>query len=651
MTLPLFVIFFFFIITTSSATAHAHAHAHAHAPPPPSYTYDYDSGFFNNININININCGTSTNSTDSFNTTWLSDRFFTGGSTALVSEPLNFPLPSEKTLRFFPPSSSGKKNCYTFPSLPSPARYLIRTFTVYDNYDANSRPPSFDVALSSTVLFSWRSPWPQHTARYGAYSDLFASLPNTSSSLDLCFYGFATDAPLISSLQLLQLHPAAYAAPHNVFLVNYGRISCAATQPWGPAFTNHTDRFARSWLPASTFQTLPLNPYQVHFLSTGNTISAADREPNYFPMKLYQSAATTEGRLQYEFSVDAKMDYRVWLHFAEIDSSVNEAGERVFDIFINDDNVTRLDIYSQVGAFSALTLNFTVHNLTSNLLKLKLLPVVGAPLISAIENYAFVPVDPSTLPLQVTAMKALKESLRVPHRMGWNGDPCAPNTWDAWEGVTCRMSKDKTAFLISQIDLASQGLKGFITDRISLLSDLVSLNLSSNSLGGEIPPGLGQKSLIQVDLSNNQLMGFIPDSLASSNLKLVLLNGNLLEGRVPEQLYSIGVHGGTIDLSGNKGLCGVPTLPSCPMFWEHGRLSTSGKIAIGLSCLFVFCAVLLLAYFYIKRKRNDYDFALPHELMSLAAKRNRYHRQKSLMLLELESQHAKGLPSPFTPR
>jgi len=67
--------------------------------------------------------------------------------------------------------------------------------------------------------------------------------------------------------------------------------------------------------------------------------------------------------------------------------------------------------------------------------------------------------------------------------------------------------------------------------------------------------------------------------------------------------------------LSGNKGLCGVPSLPDCPMFWENGKLSTQGKIAIGLSCLFVFCVILLLVYIYIRRRRNDYDFALPHEL------------------------------------
>lgn len=69
--------------------------------------------------------------------------------------------------------------------------------------------------------------------------------------------------------------------------------------------------------------------------------------------------------------------------------------------------------------------------------------------------------------------------------------------------------------------------------------------------------------------------------------------------------------------LSGNKGLCGLPPLPECPVFWEHGHLSTKGKIAIGLSC-FVFFSVLLLVIYIccIRRGRNDYDFALPQDLM-----------------------------------
>ncbi|CAJ2642346.1 unnamed protein product [Trifolium pratense] len=66
--------------------------------------------------------------------------------------------------------------NCYSFPSLPS-ARYLLRTFTVYDHYDDKSRPPSFD---------NWRSPWPESTSRDGAYSDVtfVRSMETTRSSL-----------------------------------------------------------------------------------------------------------------------------------------------------------------------------------------------------------------------------------------------------------------------------------------------------------------------------------------------------------------------------------------------------------------------------------------------------------------------------------
>lgn len=118
--------------------------------------------------------------------------------------------------------------------------------------------------------------------------------------------------------------------------------------------------------------------------------------------MKVYQSAVTvSEGVLEYELNVDAKMDYLVWLHFAEIDSSVKKEGERVFDVLINEMNVSRVDIFKEVGGFAAFSLNYTVKNLSASVLSLKLVTVVGAPLISGIENYALVPNDPSTVPLQ----------------------------------------------------------------------------------------------------------------------------------------------------------------------------------------------------------------------------------------------------------
>lgn len=132
--------------------------------------------------------------------------------------------------------------------------------------------------------------------------------------------------------------------------------------------------------------------------------------------------------------------------------------------------------------------------------------------------------------------------------------------------------------------------------------------------------------------------------------LLLRLLNDNLLEGQVPEELYSIGVRGGAIEyvvqfyillciahltllmsphlfflnhatpicsLSTNKGLCGVPSLPNCSLLWGKHGLSTGAKVAIGLSCLVIFSALLFGIYYcVIRRRRNDYDFGLPHELM-----------------------------------
>ncbi|KAK9074478.1 hypothetical protein SSX86_007076 [Deinandra increscens subsp. villosa] len=530
------------------------------------------------------------------------------------------------------------------------PGRYYLRTFTVYDNYDGKSHSPSFDLSVEGTVVFSWRSPWPEDISRYGAYSDLIFFV--SDGDADVCLYSIATDPPVIGSLELIQIDPASYdpvlTGNDSSILVNYGRLTCGSSQ-WGPGFSNDTDVFGRAWQSDAKFRSS--NSVGIKSVTAVRNVVNTGTSPNYFPAKLYESAVTLTGTtgssLEYSLPVDAKLDYLVWLHFAEIDVSVNGKGERVFDVVVNDENVTRIDIFKEVGGFAAYSYHHVAKNLSVDTLVVKLVPVVGSPLICGLENYAIVPADVITVPEQAAAMQELKESLRIPERMGWNGDPCAPTSWDAWEGVTCHLNKDGSGLMIFQIDLGSQGLKGYISDKIVLLTNLVSLNLSSNSLGGTIPAGLGQNSLKKLDLSNNQITGSIPDSLSSSNLQLVILNGNKLEGQVPEELYSIGVHGGAIDLSGNKGLCGVPSLPDCPLFWKNGGLSNGGKIAIGVSCGVVFILALVITFICIRRRRNDYDFGLPQELVSLAAKRNKYQRQKSLMTLEMESQHAKGfIPS-----
>ncbi|KAJ6768632.1 CARBOHYDRATE-BINDING PROTEIN OF THE ER PROTEIN [Salix koriyanagi] len=336
-------------------------------------------------NTSYFIDCGGSTNTTDPFNTTWLSDRYFTGGATSVVSEPLHFLYPQEKNLRFFP-LSSGKKNCYILP-LPN-SRYYFRTFTVYDNYDGK-----IELSLIRRIR-----------------------------------RGIATDPPVIGSLEIRQIDPLSYDSStigDKFILVNYGRLSCGSSQ-WGPGFSNDTDDFGRTWQSDSEFRT-PNTKKIINSISTRETITGTVQPPNYFPMKLYQTAVTGNGILEYDVSVDAKMDYLLWFHFAEIDSSVKQKAGRVFDVVVNEKNVERVDVFAEVGSFAAYSWSYTVHNLSSPVLTVKFVPVVGAPIVSGIEFYALVPNDRSTMPEQVVAMRALKESLRVPDRMGWNGDPCAP--------------------------------------------------------------------------------------------------------------------------------------------------------------------------------------------------------------------------------
>ncbi|GKB87469.1 leucine-rich repeat-containing protein [Tanacetum coccineum] len=94
--------------------------------------------------------------------------------------------------------------------------------------------------------------------------------------------------------------------------------------------------------------------------------------------------------------------------------------------------------------------------------------------------------------------------------------------------------------------------------------------------MNGRIPDSLGKLSEIEsLDLSSNQLTGNIPQSLAGINgLEVLDLSQNHLVGRIPE-----GTHFTTFDESsfaGNLGLCGFQLPKKCsdrthkPQLEEH---------------------------------------------------------------------------------
>lgn len=112
-----------------------------------------------------------------------------------------------------------------------------------------------------------------------------------------------------------------------------------------------------------------------------------------------------------------------------------------------------------------------------------------------------------------------------------WNGS----TPFCKWEGVTC--SRNHSGRVVA-LELPGLRLSGQISPSVGNLTFLKTLDLSSNSFSGLLPP-LNRLHRLQVlDLSSNSLQDTIPDTLANfSNLATLNLSHNSLVGEIPHKL------------------------------------------------------------------------------------------------------------------
>ncbi|XP_021720954.1 probable leucine-rich repeat receptor-like protein kinase At5g49770 [Chenopodium quinoa] len=185
------------------------------------------------------------------------------------------------------------------------------------------------------------------------------------------------------------------------------------------------------------------------------------------------------------------------------------------------------------------------------------------------------------TDPDDVTGLLSLKAIWEnVPP--SWNGfrDPCG----DRWEGIACNNTR------VISITLSSIGLKGVLSGDIRQLSELQTLDLSSNKgLTGSLPEAIGNLAkLTNLILVGCNFIGKIPDSIGSlSNLIFLSLNSNSLSGSIPSsignlsKLYWLDLAEnkltGTLPVS-NGTKPGLDMLHSCKHF-HFGRNQLSGSI------------------------------------------------------------------------
>ncbi|KAL8258066.1 hypothetical protein R6Q59_030107 [Mikania micrantha] len=131
--------------------------------------------------------------------------------------------------------------------------------------------------------------------------------------------------------------------------------------------------------------------------------------------------------------------------------------------------------------------------------------------------------------------------------------------------------------FLIS-LDLSSNTITGEIPDALMNLVGLKNLNISRNQLKGRVPMRIGNLNQMEsLDLSMNMLSGQIPQSLTTLNfLGYLNLSFNNLSGPIPigNQLQTLA---DPSIFHGNDELCGPPLSRSCKE--DNSSYNHDGKV------------------------------------------------------------------------
>ncbi|KAL6201421.1 hypothetical protein ACLB2K_025135 [Fragaria x ananassa] len=564
------------------------------------FAFNLSDGVSNTAPYAMRINCGARHDvHTAPTNTLWYRDFGYTGGIPANASLP-SYVSPHLDTLRYFP-LSEGPENCYIINRVPK-GHYSVRVFFGSVQLKSDDLEPLFDISVEGTLITSLKSGWSNVDDQVFTEAQVFL----TDGSVSICFHSTGHGDPAILALEILQIDDKAYQfsqhSGQGIILRTVLRLSCGDGRPkFGADYGGDPWGGDRFWKPITTF-----GEGGDKSISIEASIKQVSKPPNFYPAGLYERAIVSSDSkpdIEYIMDVDPNRNYSIWLHFAEIDESINGVGQRVFDIIINGDiEFEEVDIVKLSGdRNSALVLNTTVP-VNGRSLTITLKPKNrDHAIICAIEIFEIIVAESKTLPDEVKALQTLKTTLGLPVRLGWNGDPCVPQQ-HPWSGADCQFDESTSKWVIDGLGLDNQGLKGFLQNDISKLRHLQSINLSGNNIHGAIPSSLGAiPSLEVLDLSYNSFNGSIPETLGQlTSLQRLYLNSNSLSGRVPAALGGRLLHRASFNFTDNHGLCGIPGLRTC-----GPHLTTGAKIGLAFGGLGVFLLIVTCSVCCSKRRQN----------------------------------------------
>nr|GMD50013.1 nodulation receptor kinase-like [Ipomoea batatas] len=339
----------------------------------------------------ISIQCCGDGNVTEpSTNISWISDEnWYPGreGCQDIIDEP--------RKARFFS-LDLGRKWCYTLPTWRD-QDYLVRGTFI----SGNLQNTSFDVLIGATPIARVKSVNNEETVE-----GIFKAITNYTNFCLLKNKG----EPYISRLELRPINSNYLnkEPPHLLKLVH--RVD-AGNQ--GADIRYPYDPHDRIWRPnvhnGSNFT-------RIVSLIAGNDNVTIDKKfaP---PIEVLKTAVTHPERLEFvhEDLDTGHYNYVLHLHLFELNDSV-QAGQRVFDIYINNEMRQRADILASNSRYQVVVLNFTANRfLNLTLAKASNVSQLG-PICTAYEILQALPWTKETAPEEGDTIINVKNEL-LQHR------------------------------------------------------------------------------------------------------------------------------------------------------------------------------------------------------------------------------------------
>ncbi|CAK9165319.1 unnamed protein product [Ilex paraguariensis] len=407
----------------------------------------------------------------------YTSDTGFvdTGASRSILPTYMTSSIEQQfKTVRSFP---EGTRNCYTLrPAQGKGNKYLIRASFLYGNYDSQNILPRFDLHVGvdtwdTVILTDSSTPLRKEIIH----------IP-TSDYISICLVKTGRYAtPFISSLELRLMNNTIYETlSGSLNLISRVFFDSSATQ----LVRYKDDVYDRIWRPFSLSDAVTLN--------TSNTFLPNIFQPPSIVIRSAASPGNSADSLSCYWGTDNATDqFYAYMHFGEV-QSLKANQSRAFDIYINGDfwygpvvpgPLVTNTIYSTKPKTGYLKYDISLNKTSNSTLP----PIINAAEVYSVKNFS----SPETYEEDVDAMLSIKSMYNITRN--WQGDPCAPTAF-VWDGLNCSYNAGNPPRIIS-LDLSNNSLTGEVPDFLSQLTALKVLNLKGNNFNGSIPAQILEKS------------------------------------------------------------------------------------------------------------------------------------------------------------